>query len=81
MATESRWRHDVHESGFFPETPYGVGDLIQVFDIAVDDGAARQWLGGVTLKPELLRRARGQFDQFDGTGADIQSDQRRMPAN
>jgi hypothetical protein len=62
---------------FLPDAAHGLGHLVDVFDIAVDDGAARQRFGGIALEAQHALAGIGQLDQAHARRADVEAGQRR----
>ena len=56
----------------------GVGDQVQVGDVAVGDDVPDQRLDGVALEPIGSLAGFGELDELDGGRADVDADQRRV---
>ena len=55
---------------------HGLGDGVEVGDIAVDDGIPLQILDTVPLQTISFLAALGKFDHLDGGRADVQTQER-----
>jgi len=63
-------------AAFLPDAAHGLGHLVEVFDIAVDHGAARQRFEGMALEAQHALAGIGQLDQAQARRADVQAGER-----
>jgi hypothetical protein len=64
-------------AAFLDQAAHGVGDLVELLDIAVRDPAALQRLDGTALEHQVACLVTPQFDQLDAGRTDVQTQQRR----